>query len=115
KVELILTGLGVDRSDTVVVYDGGTFIAARLWWVLHQLGHDDVRVLNGGLESWTAAGGDVETGESTALPATERYRGVPSEASVIGIDQAVAECDQGEAIVVDARRPDDEFALGHIP
>jgi 3-mercaptopyruvate sulfurtransferase SseA len=30
-VETILAGLGVDRGDTVVVYDGGSFIAARLW------------------------------------------------------------------------------------
>jgi thiosulfate/3-mercaptopyruvate sulfurtransferase len=49
--------LGFRDSDTIVVYDdsGGT-VAARLWWMLDDLGFAEVRLLNGGLAAWTTAG-----------------------------------------------------------
>jgi thiosulfate/3-mercaptopyruvate sulfurtransferase len=115
EVEGILTNLGIERDDTVVVYDGGSFIAARLWWILHQLGHEDVRVLNGGLEAWVAEGGELETGESTVSPAPEPYAGVPNASALVQIDEAVAALEQPGVVFIDARRPDDEFAVGHIP
>jgi thiosulfate/3-mercaptopyruvate sulfurtransferase len=114
-VEGILTELGIGRGDTVVVYDGGTFIAARLWWILHQLGHEDVRVLNGGLEAWVAEGGALEEGESTVGPAAEPYVGVPNEAALVEIAEAEAALEAGDTIFVDARRFEDEYAVGHIP
>lgn len=114
-VETILAGLGVERDDSVVVYDGGTFIAPRLWWILHQLGHEDVRVLNGGLEAWVADGGELETGDSRVTPAAEPYVGVPNEEALVEIAEAEAALDQDDALFVDARRFEDEYAVGHIP
>src|SRR5581483_10785383 len=70
-IEATLTRLGLTPADTVVVYDGGTLYAPRLWWILRQLGHRDVRVLNGGEPAWSAAGARVETGASRAEPAAE--------------------------------------------
>lgn len=115
QVEEILTNLGIERGDTVVVYDGGSFIAGRLWWILHQLGHEDVRVLNGGLEAWVAEGGEVETGASTVAPAPEPYAGTPIEAPLVQIAEAEAAFEQPGTIFLDARRFEDEYALGHIP
>jgi thiosulfate/3-mercaptopyruvate sulfurtransferase len=114
EVEAILTDLGIDRTDTVVVYDGGTFWAARLWWILHFLGHADVRVLDGGLQAWTAAGGELETGESIVSPATEPYQGEPSPDVIATIDEAVADFEGGEVVFVDARSAG-EYGEGHIP
>ena len=44
---------GISSETQVVVYDDayGSF-AARLWWLLNWLGHDNVAVLNGGLRYW---------------------------------------------------------------
>jgi len=114
-VETILAGLGVERGDTVVVYDGGTFTAARLWWILHLLGHGDVRVLNGGLEAWVAEGGDLETGEGAVTPAAEAYVGEPDEEALVQIAEAEAAIAEENTVFVDARRPEDEYAVGHIP
>lgn len=115
EVEELLTSLGVERDKTVIVYDGGTFIAARVWWILHQLGHEDVRVLNGGLEAWEAEGFETAAGESTVGTASERYEGEARAEALVTIDEAVTALDQGEATFIDARRYDDEFAVGHIP
>lgn len=54
--------LGVGNDDTVVVYDrAGLYMAAsRAWWMFRLFGHDRVRVLNGGLPAWVAAGYPVK-------------------------------------------------------
>jgi thiosulfate/3-mercaptopyruvate sulfurtransferase len=114
EIEQLLTQLAVERSDTVVVYDGGTFYAARLWWILYQLGHDDVRILNGGIGAWADGSGELEAGASTAEPAPEPYQGGPSEQAIAQIDEVIAAFEQGDTAFVDARSGQ-EYAEGQIP
>jgi len=46
--------LGIDDRIEVVVYDGGPgSLAARAWWMLRWLGHERVRLLDGGFQEWT--------------------------------------------------------------
>ena len=55
--------LGVDAGSTVVVYDSvGVFSAPRVWWTFRVMGHDQVFVLDGGLQRWVAEGRPLETG-----------------------------------------------------
>lgn len=61
--------LGLSRSHDIVVYDqshGG--IAARAWWVLRWLGHDRVRLLDGGYAAWVRQGLPLEAGSTKADP-----------------------------------------------
>ncbi len=51
--------LGIDRDSTVVIYED-KFDATRLWWAFTYYGKSDVRVLDGGILSWKAAGYPVE-------------------------------------------------------
>ena len=57
-----LSHWGMDNNKQVIVYDdaGGAF-AGRLWWMMKWLGHDDVAVLNGGLNSWVKNGNKLVT------------------------------------------------------
>ncbi|MFO1249374.1 MAG: 3-mercaptopyruvate sulfurtransferase [Alphaproteobacteria bacterium] len=60
--------LGIGNRDTVVAYDGsGIFSAPRLWWTLKAMGHDNVKVLDGGFPKWTREGRAVETGPARPL------------------------------------------------
>mmetsp|Transcript_4866 Transcript_4866/g.8636 ORF Transcript_4866/g.8636 Transcript_4866/m.8636 type:complete len:295 (+) Transcript_4866:63-947(+) len=53
-----MDSLNITNSDTVVVYEtnGIAFAAARAWWMFRCFGHDDVRVLDGGMPAWRKDG-----------------------------------------------------------
>jgi thiosulfate/3-mercaptopyruvate sulfurtransferase len=63
---------GIGNGHRIVAYDasGGLF-AGRLWWMLRYGGHDRVQLLDGGLDAWTEAGGELVT-EVPRYPA-ERF------------------------------------------
>jgi thiosulfate/3-mercaptopyruvate sulfurtransferase len=63
-----LEAVGIADGHQVVAYDDvGGWVAARLWWMLDDLGHEAVAVLDGGFDAWTAAGLPV-TVEVPAFP-----------------------------------------------
>lgn len=111
---------GVGLESPVVVYDDWAgHAAARAWWLLRHYGHRDVRVLDGGWSAWRAAGGAVETGESSPLPGD--FHGAPGSMQVVDADGAARVGREG--VLIDARAPEryrgeiepvDPIA-GHIP
>lgn len=52
---------GISSDDTVVIYtEGGGHDAARMWWLMEMIGHEDIRLLDGGIDYWRAADYDTE-------------------------------------------------------
>ncbi|MEU7500436.1 sulfurtransferase [Streptomyces griseofuscus] len=108
---------GVSASRPVVVYDGGQgWAAARAWWMLRWTGHPDVRVLDGGLPSWT---GELATGAS--VPDAGDFVPAPDAAGLLDADGAAELARTG--VLLDARageryrgevEPVDRVG-GHIP
>lgn len=57
---------GIGHDHQVVVYARETIMwATRAFWVLRYAGHNNVRILNGGLKAWQDAGGTLETERNT--------------------------------------------------
>lgn len=94
---------GIHDSTDVVVYDQLTSLAAaRAWWVLRWAGHPQVRVLDGGLAAWRAAGGDVTT--EAAHPAYGSISVRPGSVAVLDAASAAAMTEQG--VLLDVRTPE---------
>ena len=112
---------GIGDETFVVAYDDvGGWVAARLWWMLDNLGHTAVAVLDGGIEAWTEAGGHLETGASPALAARQLHLAGEWH-GVISREELKARL--GSMVLLDARgapryrgeiEPIDPVA-GHIP
>jgi thiosulfate/3-mercaptopyruvate sulfurtransferase len=63
--------LGVGDDTRVVLYDRMSMPwAARVWWMLRWIGFDNAALLDGGLNAWTAAGGQLSTEPVTPTPRT---------------------------------------------
>ena len=111
-------GLGDDQL--IVAYDDrGGDIAARLWWMLRDIGHENVRVLDGGLTSWVAGGHQTET-----EPPERRVKTMAVQPSMTRqMDRSELRDHLGSLILLDARTPEryrgDEEPIdpvaGHIP
>lgn len=65
-----LGGWGIAPSTRVVVYDeqAGANSAARAWWMLRSVGHEQVAVLDGGLAAAVAAGMELTSEETAVTP-----------------------------------------------
>ncbi len=79
ELEKPIGELGINADSQVIVYACGVLPAAtRAWWVLRYAGHNNVRILNGGLAAWQKAGGKVEQGVQNYAPTTFQARPRPA-------------------------------------
>ncbi len=78
---------GVREGSAVVAYDDlGGMSAARAWWLLRWAGVASVRLLDGGIAAWTAAGLSLEAGEVLPEPGDLVVR--PGALATITADEA---------------------------
>lgn len=117
---------GVSTDSSVVVCDGAnSMAAARLWWLLTDAGHRDVRVLNGGVAAWAAAGMPVVPGpaEPTSPGDFVPHPGQRSSVSAAEVAALVTEDSPHGPVLVDVRAPERyrgeeepiDPVAGHIP
>jgi len=62
QIESLFSNLGIRLEDTLIIYDDiGLCNASRLWWILQNYDFKNVKMLEGGLSSWTKIGGELST------------------------------------------------------
>ena len=77
EISGILGDAGISRTDPVVVYGecmpcgGGPSPATYVYWMLKSLGQENVRVLDGTVKDWAAAGKPVAN--ETAIRPSKNY------------------------------------------
>ncbi len=108
--------LGAGPESEIVVYDelGGS-IAARMWWMLRSIGHEESRLLDGGIGAWITAGfpvtPELQKRPSTSYPEASSFSGVAAIDDLAGrllIDARASDRYRGEVEPVDPK-------AGHIP
>lgn len=115
---------GIDDSTHVVAYDqtGGAF-AARLWWLLRWIGHEQAYVLDGGFDAWVTKGETITSELPFVVPTTLPRPAQPCKEMWVTTEELKAELTMGKTLLIDARdnrrfrgeiEPIDAVA-GHIP
>ena len=111
ELATLFAARGVPADAPVVVYGsgpGGYGDDGNVYWTLRYLGHDDVRVLNGGWPGWLAEGGATTTEADAPAPADFP---LSLNADVLATTEQVASF---EGVLLDVRS-EEEWLEGHIP
>ena len=118
-----LSSVGMGNEMQAVVYDRNQAnYCGRLWWMLKWAGHENVAVLDGGLQSWQVAGYPVNSGEESAHFQTNFLTG-PERARLVDAQTVASQLGRPSQTLIDARatprfkgevEPLDPVA-GHIP
>ena len=117
-----LRATGVKTDSQVIAYDAsGGMYAARLWWLMNWLGHEQVAVLDGGLPAWLAHGERVSGDLPQVVPGN--FTSAAPLVSVADADVVLANLTCKARLVVDGRGPERyrgdvepiDPVAGHIP
>ena len=117
-----LGSIGFNNTMQAVVYDRqGVNYAGRLWWMLKWLGHENVAVLDGGLQAWQAS--EAMTTQVTPPRAPGYFKLGVEKAQLVMTTAVEQQLGRPTQTMVDARgaprfrgevEPLDPIA-GHIP
>lgn len=113
----LFSELGIHAGVQVIIYDNvfGAF-AARLWWMLRHMQHENVAVLDGGWQSWLAASGSMNSNNEVRSKSSFKNSALTQD--LVGIEQV-----EEMSLLVDSREParyrgeseSVDKAAGHIP
>jgi len=117
--------LGIDKDSHVVIYDdkNGANAAARFWWMLKAVGHNNVQVLNGGLQFAENQNYPLSSGENS-YPKTEYISDYKVwQLPQIWMDDVKKASQDSDAVIVDVRESQRyqgitepiDLVAGHIP
>ena len=94
-----LGDVGITNESEVIVYDSGNGRAASaVWYILTFIGHEKVRILDGGFRKWVKEGRPVS--QETSAPSKVRYVVKRTRADWVLTTEQVQ---SAKAAVVDAR------------
>lgn len=97
-----LRKLGLGDGSRMVVYDStGLTSAARAWWMLRAMGHEDIVVLDGGLPKWISEGRSIS--DRRPLPRDRHFSARLNSDLVREFGQVRRVLESGREQVVDAR------------
>jgi Rhodanese-related sulfurtransferase len=108
-VQQVMRAHGVNEQDTIILYGQGyPGPVVRTWWVLVSSGARDVRVLDGGLEGWSAAGFAL-TDRREPAPSAGNFTAKPRPELRADAEAVAAALHDPEVVLVNALSPE-QFA-----
>lgn len=105
--------LGINCSSEIIVYDfKGVYSAPRVWWMFKAMGHNNVKVLNGGFPAWKKAGALTQADFNKANTSGDFVSRLVIDAFVSSQDLLMT-IGKPEYVIVDARST--ARFLGQVP
>jgi len=116
QVEEVMSKNGISNDTTVLIYDtNNNMDAARIWWTLKVYGHENAKVISGGLDALKKAGAEL-TAEAPAITATKYIAKEKNAAMIASIDEVKNQVkNKDKNVVLVDTRTDEEFNEGTIP
>ena len=115
--------IGITSGKTIAIAydDSGPCFAARLWWLMHYLGHKKVAILDGGLKEWKRKNYCL-TNELPLLKTGSFSPQIQSD-EIVNIDQIRNRQNGSNVLIIDSRESDRYQGIkepidpisGHIP
>lgn len=100
-----LASVGFASDMQAVVYDRqGANYCGRLWWMLKWVGHENVAVLDGGLQAWEAINGSVATGPDLPRVPSNFKAGAPL-VRLASTEDVLKHLELPDQTLIDARAP----------
>lgn len=116
QLEDVMSAAGIGNDTLVLVYDDNKNMdAARLWFTLKAYGHDDVKVISGGLTALFEAGAEVVTTVPTVTAAS--FKAGPLNEEMLISSKEVrnnVETAPADYVLIDTRSLE-EYNEGNVP
>lgn len=121
-----ISKLGINNQSNLVIYDDyGNFCASRVWFMFKSIGHEKVKVLDGGLPAWLNANFPLSNKLEIPSQTIEAYMVNSSDSfKFIDADLVKENIDSKKANTLDARNIErfigfeneqKQMVGGHIP
>jgi thiosulfate/3-mercaptopyruvate sulfurtransferase len=116
KMESLMGSKGISNDTLVIAYDTNKMSASRLLWSLFMYGHENVKVVDGGLDAIKAAGITLTTDVPTVTEATFTAK-EPSQNWLATKKDVLAQVNNPNAnvILLDVRSDAEYYEEGKIP
>jgi len=120
RLQTRIEALGVDSERPVVIMGAwhlGWGEEGRIFWMLEALGHNHVRIVEGGFSAWTAAGLEVSRAQSAPNPGNFPLapRADPNASLDQLRDPSIVLLDVRTSAEFDGATPFDSVRGGHVP
>ncbi|EOD01220.1 sulfurtransferase [Caldisalinibacter kiritimatiensis] len=116
QIEELMSSRGISNDSIVVIYDNNKNMdSARLWWTLKVYGHENVKVVSGGLKALAAAGAEFTTEVPDVTP-TEYIAKEKNTDMIATIEDVKAQVNEPKdnVMLIDTRSQE-EYNAGTIP
>lgn len=116
--------IGIDNDTWVLIYDNNHFFAsARAWWMFRVFGHDNVKIVDGGLTRWKHL--SLPLTSDTIKPVTKALNAEFDSELFLDLEKMQIVQQQGSKLILDSRSEvsfngqrslnDTGLQPGHIP
>lgn len=116
QIEAVMSASGISNDSMVVVYDNNNNMdAARLWWTLKVYGHENIKVVSGGIKALINTGAEISK-EVPSITQTNYIAKEKNTEMIATIDDVKSQVNNPDknVMLIDTRSQE-EYNEGTIP